>query len=158
MQTISMSICKKRLAILWSVSFLFLFIVILMYTVLGRYNDKFEDIWSWLTQNTLPTMSLIVSTFVVDVLDSPSIDKVVDEFYFKFCYWGCFAYLSILIITILSVPVALDNIHIATSLNNEESMTAIIFLKKSNFWLSPFQALVNVLLGVFFIKKAENAH
>jgi hypothetical protein len=154
MELLSMSYCKKRLAILWFISFVIIFLIILAQTVFGKYEDKFEEAWNWLTQNTLPTLSLIVSTFVVDIFENTQNDKKVDAFYYKFCLFGCSVYLFVLLLTILSQPIA----HMYIKINhneNFESMTSIDFLKKSNLWLSPLQALISVLLGVFFIKKSN---
>jgi hypothetical protein len=143
MEKVTMSYCKKRLAILWFASFIVLFLIILSQTILGKYDDKFEDAWNWLTQNTLPTLSLIVSTFVVDVFENQKNEKKVDAFYYKFCFWGCLLYLSVMLLTIFGQNFAYINI---------KQMTSLDFLKKSNLWLSPLQALISVLLGIFFIR------
>ena len=158
MELISMNVCKKKLAILWFVSYLFIFLIIFVQTIYGRYDDQFSDVWTWLNQNTLPTLSLIISIFVVDVLEYPSVDKIVDDFYYKFCFWGCFIYLTILLLTIAFEYIA--TCHIETRINGivyQGKMSPLEYLKKSNSWLSPIQALVSVLLGVFFIKKSQVA-
>ncbi len=144
-QKVSLSNGKKRLAILWMSFVAFIFIIVLVQSFTDNFGSKLNEAWGWFFQNTLPSLSLIISVFVIDSQSSNSEDRQVDIFYFRLCKYISLAYLFTILITLLAEPVA-------TSLSEK---TTIQFLDNSSLWLAPFQGIVTSSLGIFFIKKEE---
>lgn len=58
---ISKSMAQRRLLILWVISGLLLFIIMIARTVGGLYGSKVNDAWSWFLPTILPTLSLMVT-------------------------------------------------------------------------------------------------
>lgn len=128
---------KKKLAILW---FLFsggLFVLLLIQSFLGKYEDNANGAWSWFFPNVLPTLSLMISVFLFDLKKAKS-NKTIDKFYFKISFWLSLGYFLTILATILIEPFS------------QKSIMEI--LKESNLYLGPFQGLVVASIGFLFVR------
>ena len=128
---------KKRLAILWFIFTAGLFIIILMQSLLGKFEDKSNEAWSWFFPNVLPTLSLMISVFILD-LKSRKSRKTIDKFYFRIPFWLSILYLTTILITILVQPFSNKSI--------------IDLMQESSLYLGPFQGLVTGSIGFLFVK------
>ena len=137
--TISMDICKKRLAVLWFSGAGLVFTVVFLQTIFGKYGDHADEAWSWLLPGIMPTLSLMISIFAADVLGKGISVKQADRFIFWLCFWLSLAYLIILNLTILLSPFS--------------ASAPLTLMRDSNLWLGPFQGLVSASIGIFFITK-----
>jgi hypothetical protein len=134
---ISWARCKRRLATLWFTGSGIIFLVILFQTFFGRFEDNVSEAWEWFLPTILPTLSLIISVFVVDTLGRGKKIRTVDKFMFRLTFSLSLLYLVVMSLTILMSPFS--------------SLTPIELMKQSNLWLGPFQGLVSASLGAFFI-------
>lgn len=57
----------------------------MVYTALGRFADKEKEGWEWLSQNIIPTLTLMIGTFYVNV-NKHTKEKSIDIFYYRLCY------------------------------------------------------------------------
>jgi hypothetical protein len=138
---ISMSKCKKRLAILWFFSSIFLFLILFFQTIFGRFDSRSNEAWSWFLPTIMPTLSLIIGVMVMDTLGKGIEIKRADMFFFRLTYLLSVAYILIVASTILIQPFS--------------TMPLLDLMKQSNLWLGPFQGLVSASLGAFFVKREQ---
>ena len=141
-----LSNCKRNLAILWFLSSGLLFFIIFLQTIFGKYQDHESEVWSWTLQTFMPTISLIISVFIVDAFRTSKEEKQVDSFFYRLAFALSLCYLILAILTILLQP-------FATTFGN---VTPLELIKKSGLWLGPLQGLVGASLGVFFLKSAHD--
>ena len=133
-----MATCKRRLATLWFLAGGFLFLVVTVQTVLGKYGDGASDAWGWLLPTVLPTLSLILGVLVMDARGKAMKDQEVDRFLFDLTLGLSAVYLLIVALTIFVQPWV--------------STGAIALMKQSKLWLGPFQGLVSGSMGAFFVR------
>ena len=136
---VSMMRCKRRLGALWFAWSAFLFILLTLQTVFGRYGSSADEAWGWLMPGILPTLSLIVGVLVMDALGKSVKVKSVDSYFFWLTFALCSFYLLMVTLSILLQPFA--------------TLDALALLKQSNLWLGPLQGLVSAALVAFFTKR-----
>ena len=135
---ISMAKSKKRIATLWFIGAGFLFFLVLMQTILGKYGDTVDEAWGWLLATFMPTLSLIIGVLVLDAFGKGVKTRTVDRFIFRLTFGLSTAYLLAVALTILLSP-------FSPSLPLE-------LMQQSSLWLSPFQGLVCASIGIFFVR------
>ncbi len=136
---VSMNKCKKKLASLWFSGALFLFLILLLQTMLGRYVDQVEKAWGWFLPTIMPTISLIFGVFALDTLGKGIKKKTVDRYVFRISFSLSAVYLFFVVLTLLARPFT--------------SYSPIELMQISNLWLGPLQGLVSASVGIFFFKK-----
>ncbi len=57
---IALSKAQRRLTIIWFIGSGFLFLLLMIQTLVGRYADKANEAWSWLLPTFMPTLSLMI--------------------------------------------------------------------------------------------------
>lgn len=132
---------KQKLAMLWFIGSGSLLLLLAIQTLLGKYNSQEQEVWGWFLPNIMPTLSLIVSVFVVDAKRTNGPKETIDRFYFRFVYGLSLVYLMMLATTILIEPF--------TAYPPLELMTL------SSIWLGAFQGLVAASVGIFFSKSEK---
>ncbi|MCI5115573.1 MAG: hypothetical protein D3919_02485 [Candidatus Electrothrix sp. AW5] len=133
---------KKRLAIIWFSGSGFLFALLFLQTIFGKYGTEAKDAWGLLLPTFMPTLSLIIGTLIADATASKKDTKeiaTVDRFFFRLSCFLSIAYLLTVILTILLSPFS--------------KLSLLELIKLSNLWLAPFQGLVTASLGAFFVSK-----
>lgn len=135
---ISTKVCKKRLTVLWFVCGIGGFIVLALQSLLGRYDDKVTDAWSWFLPSIAPTLSLIIGVLVLDIISGKDVDKEVDKLFFWLAFVLSLIYLSLVAATLLLQPFT--------------GVPLLDLMKLSNLWLVPLQGLTTAVLGAFFVK------
>lgn len=133
-----MTYCKKRLATIWFGGAGILFFIVLLQTLLGRFENKAGEAWSWLLPTIMPTLMLIIGVLVMDALGKGVKITNTDRFLFRLTFFISIAYLLAVLLVIAIQPFS--------TLGPFELMT------QSNFWLGPFQGLVSASLGAFFVQ------
>lgn len=135
---INFTAAKKKLATLW---FILAGIIILVMILMSFNKIKaFLDVaWSWLFPNILPSLSLILTVFLIDIQQKNE-EKKVDRFYFRLAFLISTFYLLAILGILLSA---------GFGFNLKEAM------ESSNFYLGPLQGIVGASLGLFFYKKEE---
>ena len=128
--------CQMELAIMWLLPCLLLFVLMMVQTFTGRLaNPEFG--WKWLVATVLPTVSVIVGG-IVHAASHSKAQFAIDEKIYNLCRWISFGYLFIVVLTLLLAG------PVATQKTPEE------WLSISNFWITPLQAPLGIVLGVFF--------
>lgn len=133
---IQFEIAKKRIAILWFVLSAFLFSILFLQTMLGKFENKNQEAWEWFVSNVIPTLSLMISVFLVDINKKNT--QSIQKFYYYLTFITSIFFLSILLFIILSQPFM--------------NKPIIELMNESKLYLSPFQVLVSASLGLFFMK------
>lgn len=131
---ISKSMAQRRLLILWVISGLLLFIIMIARTVGGLYGSKVNDAWSWFLPTILPTLSLMVTVATTQQTMNQKSSKMLYQMAFALSF---FYQLLVLFAILNPIP---------------NTYTPTEMMRTSNLWLGPVQGLVAALLGVFFVK------
>lgn len=132
---------KKRLVTLWFLSGAILFLIMLIMTFKGKFEDFPDKAWGWLFPNILPTLSLMISVFLFDQSNKQSNTKAIEKFYFQFAFFMSLFYILILFLTILTAPLT--------------GNALLSQMEQSSLYLGPIQGLVAGAIGLFFLKKSE---
>jgi hypothetical protein len=136
---IEMARCKKGLGKLWLFGGGFIFLILLGQTIFGHYEEQAEEAWHWFLPTVIPTLSLIVSAWVIEAKGKAVEQKPVSKRIYRGT-WGLSAfYLFVILLSIIAQPYV--------------SMLAVEWLNQSNLWLGPLQGLVVTATGIFFLKK-----
>jgi len=135
---INFSTAKKKLATLWFImaAVIFTLMILMSFSKLKGFLDV---AWGWLLPNLLPTLSLILAVFFIDIQSKVTDNtKTVDRFYFRIAFYISTFYLLLILGIILSTGFGFK-IHET--------------IKGSNFYLGPIQGIVGAALALFFYKK-----
>lgn len=135
---ISISKCKKRLAVTWFIGAGVIFFLILLQSIFGRYSERVADAWGWFLPTVMPTLSLMIGVLVADTLRVVKREKNVDPFMYKVALSLSVTYFLVVLVTIALQPFS--------------SVPPLELLDMSNLWLAPLQGLVAAALGAFFVK------
>jgi hypothetical protein len=102
------------------------------------YGPRDQDAWGWLLSATMPTLSLIVGSYVASVTGSSTANKSVDSLVFFLSILFSAVYLLVVNCILLYSPFS--------KLNPLDAMHHM------NFLLGALQGIVGTCLGVFFTK------
>ena len=129
---------RLKLALTWLVGGALIFLVMVLQSMLGKYEGETQAAWEWLLTNIVPTLTLVLG---ITTLTKPgtqaSPEGVRSLFYISLAA-------SIFYLLLLALPILLQPLVSATPLP---------FLRQSNLWLGPLQGVVTTLLGVFFTRE-----
>jgi hypothetical protein len=137
--TILESKAQKWLITQWLLVGGFLFVVLLLQTLFGRYGDKWKEAWTWFLSTILPTLSLMLGVLSARVTSKTAKDKDVDRFPFLVAFCLCGFYLTVVVLQVLISPLL--------------TIPPLALMKASEVWLHPLQALFSLSLGWFFVSK-----
>jgi hypothetical protein len=130
---------QRNLAILWFINgaIIALLMVGLSLEKLGNHTS---DGWQWYSQLIVPTLTLMIGTFVVSNATAKA--NQVGKFYFRLAFWiSAFYFLIIYIVIGTSSMVASD-----------QDKSLIDILNGSKTYLTIIQGIVTLSLGMFFKK------
>lgn len=127
---------RKKLALLWFSLSMVIFLIFLIQTSMGKFDNKVNEGWGWILPNILPTLTLIITTFISDVRETET--SSTDVFYFRISYYISLVYFLAILLIIFLYPYS-----------NSEYLT---YLMKFNIPLASFQGLVTGAIGLFFYK------
>ena len=133
---------RRTLATVWFCGAFFLFGIVLLQTVLGKYGARYDEVWGWLLPTVVPTLSLITGVFVATARTKPDHSTTVDRYVHRLSLGLSLTYLLVVAMTILLSPFA----HLYGNI------TPLELLRNSNLWLGPFQGLVTAALGAIFVR------
>lgn len=130
---------KKRLATLWFTASGIIFVIMLLQTINGKFEDKSDEAWGWLFSNVIPVLSLMLSVFLLDISSAQKKAETVPRFFFQLVFFLSIAYHIAIFSVILLQPFSNNGI--------------IQLMQESNIYIGPFQGLVTAAVGLFFFKK-----
>lgn len=135
---VSVAYCKRVLATTWFSGAGVVFAIVLVQSLLGRYDDQVNQVWGWLLPTVMPNLSLIVGVLVFDATQRPRGKNKIDRFLFRLTAGVSTTYLIAVLLVIALQPFA--------------SAPPIQLMNQANIWLGPFQGLVAAAMGAFFVK------
>lgn len=127
---------RKKISILWSVFGGVLLTLFILQFLNGKFEDKTNDAWVWLSANLLPFLTLVCSGYIIERKRRRS--SQIDRIYYRLCFACSTFYLIVLLYIILSSPFSEASI--------------IDYYKESNIFLIPLQSIVSGMIGIFFVK------
>jgi hypothetical protein len=136
---LSMARCKIILGVIWMAFFLGLFTLLLLQVDGSKYGGDAGTVWSWFLPMILPTVTLIVGVFLLDVQNNSIQEAKVNFIVFFLAVSGSIIYLIFLSWIFLGEPFSSKNVFSA--------------MKDYGMPISVLQGLVNSLIGVFFMNK-----
>jgi hypothetical protein len=131
---------RSRLLVIWMIGGGLVFLILTIQSILGRYGDKLQAVWSWFIPTVVPTLSLMVGVLGASALTQDLEEKkIVRVFFFQVSQALSVFYLASLFLTIALEPVT--------------KIAATDLYTMSNYWLGPLQGLVLAALGVLFVSR-----
>ncbi len=141
MANIAAAKAKRRITLVWFLGAGFLFLMVLLQTIFGKYGERAEDAWGWLLPTVMPTLSLILGVLVSDQMGRTEAQSEADRFLFVVVLVLSGFYLLVVSSTLLLAPFA--------------AMSPLELMKASSLWLGPLQGLVCGGLSAFFVVKPK---
>ena len=132
---IDLESARRFIAIVWFAGAGLCFGLMILQSIIGRFEGVAQEIWSWFTPTIVPTLGLIVGVLASTASEDDS-GRTVKKFFYHAAVGLSLAYLSILLLTMLLEPIA-----------GTHNMDYYHF---SNYWLTPIQGLVVAALGALF--------
>src|SRR5215831_6184428 len=96
--------CRTALATLWFAVGGGLFLLFVIQTTLGHYQDKANDAWAWFLPTIMPSLLLMVGAFAADATNPKEQDTRVKPFIFFVSFGVSLLYLAAVALTILLQP------------------------------------------------------
>jgi hypothetical protein len=140
--TILLESVRLRLSILWLVGSGVILLMLIAQSLMGKYQNKTQEVWGWMLPTILPALSLILSVLGASALAEESGKTRAKRSFFLIAYLLSAVYLFLVFATMLIEPFT--------------SFEPLELLKLSNLWLAPLQGLVTSALGVLFFTKKTN--
>ena len=128
---------RKKLLWLWLGFTAGLVLLFFVQTIAGKYEDIEAQAWTWLFVQILPGILLLWAAVLLN--KNPS--KVLMRATFRAVYAAALAYLLLVSVTLLALPMATANWSIAA------------YFAQSYTWLLPFQAVLLILFGWLYFRK-----
>jgi hypothetical protein len=138
---VTITSCKRSLATLWFVGAGFIFFIVLIQSLLGRFDSQVNQVWGWLLPTMMPTLSLIIGVLVFDAVHGAKDSGKTDRFLCRLTLALSSAYLMAVFLVIALQPFA--------------AVPPLELMNQSSTWLGPFQGLVAAAMGAFFVKTAR---
>lgn len=143
-KAIEFQLAKKKLAKLWLCFGGFLFILVFIQSLGGRFDPRLQEAWQWFLPTIMPTFMLIITVFMADGYANPNeVQQQVDRFIFRLAFCVSVVYLLLVLLTLIR----------ASYHPPEELELMFETLRSSNLWLGPAQGITSALLGYFFVNK-----
>jgi hypothetical protein len=142
MRRASLTYCRRRIALLWSVGFGVNFLLFLSQSVAGAFQDRLQAAWSWFLPTLVPSYTIILGALLFDAYKSQP-NMTVDRFVFRLSFGLSAFYLLVLLGTLAWAP---------RFSGHENPMD---FLEQAGLYLAALQALVGLTLGGFFGTRKE---
>jgi len=131
---------RSRLAAVWLSAAGIVFGLLILQSLLGKYENRVQQAWSWALPTMMPTLTLMLSVLGADALRVVESETAyVKKSFFHLAFWMSLAYLSLILVTILIEPLV--------------SYSSLDLFNLSNLWLGPFQGLVASTIGLLFFSK-----
>jgi hypothetical protein len=128
---------RKKLLWLWLIFTAIIILLFLIQTITSKFEDILGTAWLWVSVNLLPSLVLLF----VAVLLNKNPSKVLLIHTFRAVYASAWAYLLLLLLTLLALPFATANYSIEA------------YLKDAYLWLLPFQLILIVVFSLLYFRK-----
>lgn len=130
---------RNALSVLWFLLCGAMFLLLFLYDIRNTpYGEQTKEVWSWLLPNIVPTLTLMISVFVMEAQGQAAEAATPGVLLFRLAFALSLFYLATLLVLVVYGNFADDPLR---------------KLQASGVYLGPFQGLVTAALGAFFIKK-----
>lgn len=133
---IDLNRARNALAIVWFGGALLAVALVILQSILGRFEGYTQEFWGWFTPTIFPTLALIIGVIGGTALDDDNEQRTVKRFFFRGAMILSVVYFVVLLATMLLEPVA--------------GTHDMEYFNVANYWLSPVQGLVVAALGALF--------
>jgi cytochrome bd-type quinol oxidase subunit 2 len=129
-------IARKNITFLWFILGGFIVAVFIFQQLNGKFEEKSQEAWLWISANLLPFFALVLGGYLLDVKKRTT--QRVDKSYYKMSFGFSLFYLLTMVLVVFSYPFSDKSI--------------LEYYRDSNIYLIPLQSIVTACIGVFFIK------
>src|SRR5947208_4218191 len=105
-QQIPLEQARNSIATVWFPLVAVLFVIIVVQTILGRYQGSVQEVWAWFQPTVFPTSALILGVMGATALQPDSDQRTVKRFFFSLSRGLAIFYLLILLLILLLDPFA----------------------------------------------------
>lgn len=130
---------KKRLALVWFLGVLPLFVFVLVLSL--NSPEQGARTWAWFLPTVMPNLSLIVGVWVADSRAGQADERQVDVFTYRLTLGLCAFYLATIGVLFLTHPY------------HPQGLTE--WLRASQPWLAALQGLASLAMGAFYVERAR---
>jgi hypothetical protein len=141
-EMLSLDKVRSRLAYLWLSLGSLIFLIMVIQSLLGKYEPDTQNAWGWLLPTIMPTLGMIITVLGYTALEPNASNSEVRKSFFGIAFYLSAAYLVLVLITLLIQPFV-------------PAANPVQLMHTSNLWLGPFQGLVASALGVLFVSKQK---
>jgi len=132
---VSVDEVRWRLSMLWLAGAAAMGVLLILQSLLGKFGEDLQEVWSWFVAATVPTVSLMLGALRAGAIERRD-TKSVQRRYFRLAWWLSLAYLVVLLSTFLIEPFS--------------PMEPNLLFKTSNFWIVPMHGVVSSVIGFLF--------
>ena len=125
---VQLSVARNQLAIVWLGASAVLFLLLIGQTILGHFENRAQDVWSWALPTIMPTLTLVITVMGANALRMEGSNEVVNRWFLRLAVLLSIFYLLLVLFTLLIEPMT--------------SYQILDLLKLSQLWLGPLQGLV----------------
>lgn len=140
---ISYESAKQRLALLWLSASGLMSLLLIVASLLGKFQvgevDRTIVLWQWFLPTFVPTLSMIIAMYVADARKLPSDREVVRRFHYRVTM-GLSLFYFLVVFLVYAVGAVSDTPNFRA-------------FDVSNLFLAPLQGLVSASLAVFFFQR-----
>ena len=143
---VSLDTVRTRLAMIWLIGGGVIFLLLVVQSLMGRYEDNTKEAWEWLLPSVMPSLGLILTVLGYSAMDPNFGTSVVRRLFATIATALSVLYLSLILLTVLIQPIAAP-----------DSTKALELMRTSNLWLGPLQGLVASAMSVLFVAKKDGS-
>lgn len=142
-ESTALEAARNSLAKIWFIGSGFVFLLLVVQSILGKYETSLQEVWAWFVPTVLPTLALMLGVIGAGALMQDQDKRKVKAFFFSLSKYLSLFYLLILSATILLEPFS--------------NTPGIKLYNLSNYWLGPIQGLVVGAISVLFASQDKDA-
>jgi len=133
---------RNSLAKVWFIGAGLVFLILVVQSILGKYEGSLQEVWAWFVPIVVPTLSLMLGVMGATALTEGGDKRRVKNFFYKLSSQLSLFYLSILTATILLEPFS--------------NTPGVKLYSLSNYWLGPIQGLVVAAISILFASQDKD--
>ena len=132
---------RNDLVRIWLVGAGLAFGLLVIQSILGKYEGQLQEVWSWFVPTVVPTVSLMLGVLGAGALAEHEEERNVKQSFFGVSRSLSFFYLGLLAVTLVLQPFS--------------DKPPVQLYTLSNYWLGPIQGLVVAALGILFTSQEK---
>ncbi len=133
---------RNRLVLVWGIGAFAVVILVIIQSIIGRFEGFVQEFWGWFTPTIFPTLGLMFGVLGSTAFEDDE-GRTVKKFFFIAAMVMSIGYLVVLLITLLLEPLA--------------GTHDMKYFNLANYWLAPVQALVVAAVGALFNSRKKTS-